>query len=81
MAKTKGTTSVSRRGKTATVWRGAWDQVHGIQTTRTSETEGGSNSKSAKKWQARRSTTGIGNPREYKSTTGRKTKYYTGGGF
>ena len=73
MAKTKGTTSVSRRGKTAT--------VHGVQTTRTSETERGSDSKSIKKWQARKSRAGIGNPREYKSTTGRKVKYYTGGGF
>lgn len=82
---TKGTTSISRRGKTATIYRGAWGDTKGIQTTRTSETKdkSGTQSTANRKWAAKKSTTGIGNPRTgtYPSTTGRKTKYYTGGGF
>lgn len=85
----KGTTDISRRGKTARVWRNAWGATQNIQVGRTSETkderQGGGRytSKMTRKKEIKSSNTGQGNPRSgtYKSSTGRKTKWYTGGGF
>lgn len=74
------TTKISKRGKTATVWRGVWGDVKGISVGKTSESKGGMNSISSAKWSARYSTTGIGNPRTGKIGK-RYSKFYTGGGF
>lgn len=71
---------ISRRGKTATVFKGAWGQSQGIMVGPSSEGKRSQSDRTrpstSRKWDVQRSTTGQGNPRK-----GKKGKHYTGGGF